>query len=250
MSGFYRSIAPFYDDIFPYNPHQKDFVLTSAEDQPKNKSLMDVGCGTGNLALELSKYFDSVTGIDSDREMIGAARAKASEAGSEAVFECLDMLNIGRCFKYSPFDIITCFGNTLVHLENAVEIGDFIEQTKRLLNPGGKLLVQIVQYDRIITRNIRQLPLIENDRVRFERFYHPSPETDKIEFHTVLRIRDSDRVIKNKIELCPILKDELEKILKDSGFDHIRLYGSFKREPLSDNSVPLIIEASNNKIGV
>ena len=243
MATFYQSIAKFYDDIFPLNPLQKDFVLTSAGDRPKNKSLLDIGCGTGSLVLELEESFEKDAGIDADPDMIEAARRKARAAGSGAVFECLNMLDIGHRFRNNGFDIILCFGNTLVHLADAAEIGDFLKQTKRLLHPGGKLLLQIVHYDRIIARDIRELPLIENKRIRFERFYHYSAETGKMEFETVLRVRDSDLVVRNRIELFPILKDEIELLLLNAGYSDIMYYGNFKGEPLSELSAPLIIEA-------
>jgi SAM-dependent methyltransferase len=248
MGTFYKSIALYYDDIFPYSSVQKDFVLAMAGNQCEEKSLLDIGCGTGNLTIELSKHFKNIIGIDYDRDMVRMATLKMKEPGRNIQFITLNMLDIATHFAISSFDFIICFGNTLVHLGDSGEIESFLRQTGKLLKPGGKLLLQIVHYDRIIKKAIRNLPLIENERVRFERFYQHHPEAGKMEFTTVLIPKDSKRIIRNKIDLYPILKDEIERILEAAGYSRTIFYGSFKREPLSENSIPLIVKASNIRI--
>ncbi len=240
---FYKRIAPYYDDIFPYNSIQKDFVLSTSDGQNQEKYILDIGCGTGNLALELSDHFDKVIGIDIDQEMIGLARAKAKALGSRAEFECMGMLEIERHFIDCLFDLIACFGNTLVHLGDSGEIESFLSKARKLLKPGGKLLVQIVHYDRILIQDIRSLPLIENHRIRFERFYCLRKDSGKINFETTLFIKNTGRTIKNSIELYPVMKEEIELLLFNAGYADIMYYGSFKGEMLSENSIPLIIEA-------
>lgn len=243
MMKFYKSISSYYDDIFPYNSVQKDFVLSSTGGEYRNKSILDIGCGTGNLTFELSKHFKKISAIDFDRDMVRMATSKIKEPGSNIHFTCLNMLDIAKHFALSSFDLILCFGNTLVHLVNYGEIESFLRQTKALLKPGGKLLLQIIHYDRILKQDIRSLPLIENQRIRFERFYRRRPETGKMEFTTVLTLKKKKQIIKNNIELFPILKNETEHILKAVGYSDIIFYGSFKREKLSENSIPLIIES-------
>ena len=49
--------------------------------------VLDVGCGDGQLALELRERGAIVTGIDASQEMIEAARARAARQGAEIVFE-------------------------------------------------------------------------------------------------------------------------------------------------------------------
>lgn len=243
MTTFYHSIAPYYDDIFPYNAVQKDFVLTSAGNQPEKKSVLDIGCGTGNLTLELSKDFKDIIGIDYDRDMVRRASSKTESSESNIDFQYLNMLDIEKHFIPASFDIILCFGNTLVHLADSGEIKSLIRQTRKSLKPGGKLLLQIVHYDRILKQDIGSLPLVDNPKIRFERYYSFNPETGKIEFSTVLTMKGTGKIIKNKIELYPILKSEIEQILIAAGYSSTFFYGSFKGEKLSENSIPLIIEA-------
>jgi ubiquinone/menaquinone biosynthesis C-methylase UbiE len=46
-----------------------------------NGRLLDVGCGTGEIALLLAPLYDEVVGLDADEEMIAEARAEARRQG-------------------------------------------------------------------------------------------------------------------------------------------------------------------------
>jgi SAM-dependent methyltransferase len=57
------------------NPHgEADFVFSYGP-----RSVLDGGCGTGRVAIELARRGLHVVGTDLDPDMIGAARAKAPE---------------------------------------------------------------------------------------------------------------------------------------------------------------------------
>ena len=55
------------------------------------KSVLDVGCGSGRLAIELSRRGAAVTGIDVSDVRLAAAEARAAEAGVAARFLHADM---------------------------------------------------------------------------------------------------------------------------------------------------------------
>jgi len=240
---FYKSIVPNYDDIFPYNSIQKDFVLSTSDGQNQEKHILDIGCGTGNLTLELSTCFKNVVGIDYDLDMIRLAKSKADGYGTNIKFSCMNMLEIKNHFHPAEFDLILSFGNTLVHLKNVNEVRCFLDKTKKILKPGGKLLLQIVNFNRILKENIRSLPLIENDRIKFERYYHYNRQQRVIDFKTILTVKKENRIIKNSVQLYPLLKKEFEDILKNVGFEKVFFYGGFKKEGFTQHSIPLIIEA-------
>ncbi|MCP4177997.1 MAG: class I SAM-dependent methyltransferase [bacterium] len=240
MNKFYSSISDVYDYIFPPNKTQVDFIL-SRTCSPDKKNILDIGCGTGNLSSGLAKYFNKVRAVDLDIEMINKANEKYNQ--SNLRFSCANMLKINDNLKSESFDYIDSFGNTLVHLDSAEEILIFFKETKELLNNSGKLFIQIINYDRIISKKIKTLQTIDNEHIKFERYYNYLSSAHKIEFRTILTIKESNQIIHNSVNLYPLLKEETNNLLLEAGFDNITFYGNFKKEDYSIESVPLIFEA-------
>jgi SAM-dependent methyltransferase len=76
-------------------------VVRLADDGGFAGPVIDVGCGTGENALELASRGLDVLGVDASPRAIGAARAKGSERGSSAEFlvaDALDLGSLGRRF--------------------------------------------------------------------------------------------------------------------------------------------------------
>jgi len=243
--SFYTSIATYYDFIFPPNMEQITFV-TGAFKHPFNKlKILDVGCGTGNLTFELAKYFGSILGLEIDEKMLEIARQKALLKNKPIEFIKHNMLNLSS-IKFDSFDGIVCFGNTLVHLDGLNEVEVFLKEAYIKLNKNGKLLLQIINYDRILNENIKSLPTIENDEIKFIRNYDYLKHIDRINFKTVLTIKKTGTTIHNEQKLLPITEIDLVKILYKVGFELLNSYGSFKKDTLNINSIQLIIEAIKN----
>jgi glycine/sarcosine N-methyltransferase len=239
---FYSSIADFYDYIFPYNTMHKNYILSSINESEK-KEILDIGCGTGNLSIEVAKSFKNVTSIDLDSEMICKAKSKAEEVNN-LDFRCMNMLNIKRTFGEDAFYGVFSFGNTIVHLNSLDEISNFFAQVRSVLKMSGKFLFQIINYDRVLQQKVKALATIENDYIIFERDYNYLESHNSIEFVTKLTIKKSGEVLDNVVTLYPLLQQEIENMLIKNGFKEIKFYGNFKKEKLRSDSVPLIVETN------
>jgi len=239
--SFYQQIAPFYHHIFKINVNQVDFIKLKIPESDCN--VLDIGCGIGTLSFELTNYYTNVLGIDMDAEMVRAASKKQRDKSKSIQFQQISMLKLDTFIDKNSVGGIICFGNTLVHLNSLDEISDFLQQSKAVLKSNGKLLLQIVNYDKIIEKNMKQLPLIENDEIIFERNYHYRKSENKIDFNTRLTVKSTQEIIENRIELLPLLKKELALLLNKAGFDNCNCYGNFNSEPYAINSPALIIEA-------
>lgn len=239
---FYESITEYYHHIFPLKMAQVSFVRQSFSETQQLK-LLDIGCGIGELSFELSKHLKEVYAIDLDESMIKRAKRDFGKKASNLQFHKMNMLEIERTFGANSMDAIVCFGNTLVHLEGPEQMLDFLKQSRSVLKNDGKLLLQIINYDRIIDQNMNALPTIENDAIKFVRNYRLHPDHKKLDFETILTIKESGKTIENMIQLYPVRKHKIKELLKLSGFSEISLFGNFKREMFSDKSIPLVIEA-------
>jgi 2-polyprenyl-3-methyl-5-hydroxy-6-metoxy-1,4-benzoquinol methylase len=241
--NFYESIAKYYHFIFPLNMAQVAFVRQSFE-KTQQLELLDIGCGIGELSFELSRHFKKVNAIDLDDSMIRRAEQDVGAGPGNLNFSVLNMLEIEKTFGAHSLDAIVCFGNTLVHLDGPEQILDFFKQSRAVLKSDGKLLIQIINYDRIIDQNINFLPTIENDEIRFVRNYRLHPDHKKLDFQTMLTIKKTNKTIENTIELYPLQSGEINQMLLEAGFTKIVFFGNFKREAFSKDSIPMVVEAS------
>ena len=229
MSQFYNQIAEKYDFIFPLSPAHKTFFASELH----GKTILDVGAATGNLTAYLSSQGYEVTAIDLSERLI----AKAAEKG--VTVQQLNMLAID---ELPMFDNIVCIGNTLPHLDSKTSVQLFLQKAYRQLTQGGKLVLQLVNFQKYFAQQqgdyLGNLPLIENDKVKFERYYYLNEE-GKIRFKTIL-----DDTIKNEELLQPIFADQLTEWLTQIGFQAINLYGNFKKDPFDkEKSMALIVTA-------
>ncbi len=229
MSQFYNQIAEKYDFIFPLSPAHKTFFASELH----GKTILDVGAATGNLTAYLSSQGYEVTAIDLSERLI----AKAAEKG--VTVQQLNMLTID---ELPTFDNIVCIGNTLSHLDSKTSVQLFLQKAYRQLTQGGKLVLQLVNFQKYFAQQqgdyLGNLPLIENDKVKFERYYYLNEE-GKIIFKTIL-----DDTIKNEELLQPIFADQLTEWLTQIGFQAINLYGNFKKDPFDkEKSMALIVTA-------
>ena len=244
---FYTSIANHYQHIFPFNPMQIEFLRQVLP--YKGARVLDVGCAIGDLSFALTHFGFPTWAFDSDNQMIEIAQNTKTEDAMFPVFEQLDMRIIDQRYPESYFDSVICFGNTLVHLLNYDDILQFFRATYKVLSPEGKLTIQILNYHHIHDHQVKILPTIDNDYIRFERSYEFGKNTEMIDFNTKLTIKLSGQEIKNSVKLYAIRQKKLQELLEMVGFGFIEYFGNFNGEPLKDNSLPLIVNCQKNEIG-
>ena len=235
---FYESIAKVYDYIFPKNRKQLEFVESIKKISSEEK-ILDIGCATGNLTELLGEKTGNIVGIDLDKELLKEAKYKHPNLN----FENMNMLKINEKFEENSFDRVVSFGNTLVHLDSREEVEEFFQKVYKTLKLNGFFIVQIINYNRIIEKNIKNLPTINNEKVKFVRDYEYDKSIGKVDFITELTIKEANLNIKNNIKLLALTKIEIQKFLGEIGFRNIEFYGDFEGRELSDNSEALIFVA-------
>ena len=235
---FYENLVNYYEKIFPPSAEQAVFIRKLTRNDPP-ESLLDIGCASGAFAYQMAAEVKQVEAFDLDMKMV--RYAQEHYVAHNLHFRCANMLELSRIYGQQKFDVITCFGNTLVHLGQP-EAADVLRQIKARLKAGGFFVLQILNYDHIFAEKITKLPLIENDRLSFERTYDLlSPQ--KILFKTRLLIKDRQQVIESSIPLYPLGKTELGEYLAQAGFSDIRFYKNYQGEAFEGRHIPLILAA-------
>ncbi len=234
---FYKKLSYYYDRLFPLNKVELNFIINELG-LKKSEKILELGCGTGEFSLALLSSGLDVIGIDLDNDMIENAKQKNKNYVDN--FYQLNMLCIQDKFKQQNFDGIICLGNTLVHLDGVEKITSTLLNIYNLLCNRGKIIIQIVNYDRILNKNITSLPTIELETVKFDRIYTPG---SKITFKTVLYDKTKCESYENETELYPLKQKELNEILIQCGFKNIMWYGNFNGESYQPDSYASIAVA-------
>jgi ubiquinone/menaquinone biosynthesis C-methylase UbiE len=98
------------------------------------KTLLDVGCGDGVLAVELSRHGALATGLDADPAMITAARWRAE---SEPTMQFVEGRAEALPFQDNAFDRVLSV-TTLCFVQDAQRA---VAEMARVLKPGGRLVI-------------------------------------------------------------------------------------------------------------
>jgi SAM-dependent methyltransferase len=236
MSKFYDEIALYYDDIFPVQEAKLNRILEQLPSIPSD--ILDVACATGGYAIELASLGHQLTAVDLDARMIQELKDK--NTGIDA--RVMNMLDIDSLNK--TFDLIYCFGNSIVHLDTIADVKAFFLSCYQTLKPDGQFLFQVINYDRILDQHIDHLPTIHNanTKLSFIRNYSYLQDEHKIAFHTILQV--DDHIRENTVKLLPIRHEELIEALTEAGFQAIKTYGGFMKQAFdAQKSVPCVMIA-------
>ena len=238
--SFYSELVNSYEMVFPLQIKKANWLREHI--MANNiSSMLDIGCATGALAYDMVKYLDRMDAFDLDEAMI--ARANRFYRHDRLEYAVGDMTELKACFPGETYDLITCFGNTLVHLP-ADKLRPVFTDVADRINEGGWFIGQILNYDYILDEGIQSLPLIDNERVTFKRSYKMD-NPDEIRFITELTVKDGEGVYDNDIPLYPLRRNTLEGMLMDNGFYDISFYKDYQGNAAEGDHLPLIFLAKH-----
>ena len=99
---------------------------------PPGSRVLDAGCGTGRVAIELARRGYDVVGVDSDASMLSVAR----EAAPELPWHLDDL----AALEHEPsYDLVVAAGNVMVFLAPGTEPA-VVQRLAAHLVPGGLLV--------------------------------------------------------------------------------------------------------------
>jgi SAM-dependent methyltransferase len=98
-SGPFAGTASYYSEFRPSYPTSIFDLLTVEAPLEATSRVLDWGCGTGLLTLNLAERVASVTGVDPDQGMLDEAARLASEQGQDNIRW---VLSVAERFKAKP----------------------------------------------------------------------------------------------------------------------------------------------------
>lgn len=214
------------------------------------KSVLDLGCGSGEHSRFLAGLGFRVLGIDRSESML--ERATEDPVPERVEFVRGDMTEVDR-FVSEPFGAAICLGNTLAHLNTPGDMIRFLESLRKSLAERGVFLFQILNYERISEQGIRYLPLNfreeETGEIVFLRLMKTRGDGTVLFCPSTLEL-DSDReeplkVLRSRrVRLRGWKRPEIVELLEQTGWQVREVMGDMEGGPYSlSESQDLVVAA-------
>jgi ubiquinone/menaquinone biosynthesis C-methylase UbiE len=140
--GWRYDLELWFSDTFVFRGKLREFrqrTITLAQLQP-GETVLDVGCGTGTLALEVARRVGKegrVAGVDPGTQQIARARAKTARRHVPIDFQIGVIEQLP--FPDQTFDVV--FSTLVMHHLPAPLKRQGLAEIARVLKPGGRLVI-------------------------------------------------------------------------------------------------------------
>jgi SAM-dependent methyltransferase len=225
-----RREAPFLAEVFADAPE---------------RSLLDVGCGTGEHARHFAEEGWRVVGIDISERMIEDAQDHAgeTEAGGSVRFELCAAAAAGS-LPDAPLGGALCIGNGFAFIEGTEALHRALAGVSSALRPGAPFLVQLLNYERIMDGgvrslgvNVRPLPEEEGDGdIVWLRLFRPRDDGTLGFYPITLTLKPGEdppvqmRATREGSHY-PWRRADLEKAFRENGFTDLKVLGGMGNVP-------------------
>jgi SAM-dependent methyltransferase len=226
----YRRFARYYDLIYhglvDYEADVNFLEKVFRRFRTAPKTILDLGCGTGNHALPMARRGYRVTGIDQSREMLALARKKAASLRTRPRFVHADMrsFHLGR-----TFDAAVCMFGAFGYVLPERDAVRSLRSVHAHLEPGGLYVFEFWQgsaarpapFESWLDVRRKNLEIVRLEVARYD------PRTGRLPWEFQLIVLEGRRLIDRFEEVHTIQTYSLpgmRDLLRRGGFD---LIGAF-----------------------
>ena len=184
--------------------------------------VLELACGTGQIAVPLARAGRQVVGLDASRAMLDAAGRRAATAGVDVKWVEADM----RSFDLGlAFGLIFIARNSLLHLSEPTHFVSTLSAVRRHLAPGGVFAFDVFNPDvRLLARRsgervgVMRAPSAEHGELRVESTddYDAATQVNRATWY-ISTPSQQDRWVA-PLHLRCIFPQELPLLLAASGF--------------------------------
>jgi len=239
---FYDDLAADYDAMtqFASRLEKQATVMGNLLARLPSRSVVDMGCGTGVHAVALAKRGCAVTGVDVSAEMLARARAHAERHDAAVRFVHGDFLSPLE----TQADLLLCLGNSLPHLSSREALTEVFSHWRTLLHPEGHMVVQILNYARILEQRERIVNIRREQERTIIRFYDFLDDALQFNILTVTENTGKPEHDLRSTRLMPFTATELMSGAEKAGWSNIRIHGDLEFNAYDDSNTDCVLVAS------
>ncbi|MZD05316.1 methyltransferase domain-containing protein [Streptomyces sp. SID5785] len=226
------SVARFYDELA--DDYHLVYADWTASVQRQGRALhallgqdggaatvLDCACGIGTQALGLALQGHHVTGTDLSRRAVTRAAREAAGRGVPLHTAVADMRRLP--FPDGHFDAVVCADNALPHLLTEPDVHAALTEMRRVLRPGGRLLLSTRPYDELLREQPESTPpQVHGGDARTVTFqlwhWHEDGEHYDLEHFQLHPAAGTWQVDVRRTTYWALTRDRLSALVRDAGF--------------------------------
>ena len=186
-------------------------------------SVLDVACGTGFHSVRLTEAGFNVTSADGSAAMLAKAFENGQSRGLILKTVQADWRWLNRDIQ-GKYDAIICLGNSFTHLHEESDRRRALAEFYAALKHDGVLILDQRNYDSILDRGFSSK----------HKYYYcgekVSAEPEHVDDGLVRFKYSFPDGAEYTLNLCPIRKSYVRRLLSEAGFERVRTYGDFPRD--------------------
>ncbi|WP_284140461.1 MULTISPECIES: class I SAM-dependent methyltransferase [unclassified Virgibacillus] len=139
----YERMANIYDQFMKDAPYDDWVSFTEefiARSPLKVTSILDLGCGTGEIALRLAQKGYAVTGVDYSADMLSIAEQKANDQHLDIHWVHQDLRALDG---FTMVDVAVCYCDVVNYITTTEELEQVFGRVSKALRPGGLFLFDV-----------------------------------------------------------------------------------------------------------
>lgn len=232
-------LAAVYDALNPPDASDAFYLGLAGGDR---KRILDIGCGTGRLAVDFARNGHAVTGIDPAEGMLAVARSRPDGA-------LVDWMrtDAGGLALEGAFDLVVMTGHVFQVFPDDGAMVDALTAARRHLAPGGLLAFDTRNpaarawegWSADATEQVIDLAPAGPVRVAYD---VRAVDAEHVTYVTIFDFGDGD-VLEVPDRLRFVDRDRLETLLRRSGLSAVDCFGDWDRAPYQPASREIIVLA-------
>ncbi len=239
---FYRKLSENYDAMTRLEQRwnsEKEILQKWLQKYPFRRGL-DAACGTGLHTLLLSQLGVEMWGADISREMLKHARKNARTAGVSIRWIQTPLEKLSKNIHHQ-FQAVLCLGNSIPHLLTKSQLLSTFRNFYHLLEPGGWVILQLLNYHKILSDKQRIISIHRMDNLEFIRFY--DYEGKFINFNVLTIAWEKQKTISelHSTLLYPYTLEELQNYLQRVRLFPIAVYGDMHFSKFDRKTSPNLV---------
>lgn len=226
-------MAQVYDTLMKDAPYEEWCLYTKSMIQnylPKAQSILDLGCGTGEITRRLHNDGFKMTGVDLSSDMLTIAEQK-----SPASIQWLRQ-DVTELEGLSEFDCVISYCDVMNYLVEEEQVLDAFSNAYDALVPGGLFIFDVHSEGHVEQHLLGETFAEVYDDLSYIWFCDPGEEPHQVVHDLTFFVRDGTQFIRfdEQHEQRAYPLTDLKRFLEQTGFNVNRITADFHTDSQTD----------------